>query len=194
MEGALSMARIGLRKSSSSRRGAAAVECALMLPLYVLLVLGAIDVGRAVAVKHTLAEAARAGCRIYTIKEELTQQDARDMIDKAMTDAGFDNYTVEFDPSSSDDIVHLEPVTVSVSLAFDDVSLLPSQFLAGRTLTGACIMPGDTGEIIPGGSSPNLPGDDDDDDDDDDDGDDDDDDPGHGHGGGRPWWWPWWWW
>jgi hypothetical protein len=109
--------------------------------------MGAIDVGRAIMVQHTLVEASRAGCRLYCVTEELTEEDARAVIGKVMEDANLDGYTVELDPNSAADIEHKAPVTVSVSIPYDQVSWLWSWFLSERTLTGTCIMPGDTGEV-----------------------------------------------
>ena len=50
-----------------SRRGTAAVEFALVAPLLALLVVGMFEVGRALIVKASLEEAARAGCQTGTL-------------------------------------------------------------------------------------------------------------------------------
>jgi len=172
------------------RRGAAAVEFAAVFPIFLLLVFGAIDVSRALMAQHKLVEASRAGCRLYAIREDVTEAEALDAVGQVMTDANLDDYTVEFSPNERDSIEHLNSVTTSVSVPYDDVSWLPSWFLSGTTLTGTCIMPGDTGEIVfddgGGGDDPNdEPDDDPNDDDDNDDDDDDDDDRGWGGWGGR---------
>ncbi|MHA1571529.1 MAG: TadE/TadG family type IV pilus assembly protein, partial [Alphaproteobacteria bacterium] len=80
------------------------VEVAVVLPLFCLLVVGGIDVGRAIMVQHTLTEAARAGCRVYSIPAELTESDAQAVIGKVMADARVQGYTVDFQPRSSDGI------------------------------------------------------------------------------------------
>jgi hypothetical protein len=69
------------------------------------------------------------------------------VIAQAMEQADLDGYTVQFDPSSSADITHRAPVTVSVSVPYAQVSWLGSWFFNGSTLTGRCIMPGDTGAV-----------------------------------------------
>jgi Flp pilus assembly protein TadG len=46
-----------------SRQGVAAVELALVLPLFALIVLGMFEMGRAIQVKEVLSNAARKGCR-----------------------------------------------------------------------------------------------------------------------------------
>jgi len=50
--------------SAPSRRGVAAVECAIVAPLLVLLVLGAIDVGEYANVYQKVSDASRAGARV----------------------------------------------------------------------------------------------------------------------------------
>ncbi len=88
-------------KQRADRRAAAAVEFAVILPLVVTLLLGAVELGRAVSVQHMLQESAQAGCRLYSVNDpELTKQAAIDIIDLAMTHAGIDNYEIEFDPGS----------------------------------------------------------------------------------------------
>ena len=128
------------------RNGTAAVEVAVMLPMFFLLLIGSIDIGRAVAVRHTLAEAARAGCRLYSIKNELTEADARGLVDQVMAGANLEGYSIQFDPSPRSSIDHLEPVTVSVSIPFDRVSWMSLAVLRGKTLTATCTFPGDAKE------------------------------------------------
>ena len=141
-------ARTRLDASRRKRKGVAVVEFAVCLPLLILLVIGAIDIGRALMVQHSLVEAARAGCRLYAVPQELTEDDANAMIKKVMADANLDGYSVEFDPHPSADIEHLMPVRVSVSVPFREVSWLSSSFLSGKTLVATCTMPGDTGTIL----------------------------------------------
>jgi Flp pilus assembly protein TadG len=47
------------------RRGSAAVEFALVAPLFTLLILGALEMGRALQVQSALDNAVREGCRGY---------------------------------------------------------------------------------------------------------------------------------
>lgn len=139
------------------RKGSAVVEFAIVFPLFLLLIVGAIDFGRAISVQYKLTEAARSGCRVYTVKNELTRQDAEEAVEAVMSTADLSEYKVEFDPPASAAIKHLEPVTVTVSIPYDRVSWLRSSgFLPGYTLTATCIMPGDNSED-PGGAPPQLP-------------------------------------
>ena len=132
---------------AGARNGVAAVEVAIIFPLFVLLVAGAIDVGRAIMAQHTLVEAARAGCRLYCVSDELTEQDARAVLGKVMQNAKLDGYTVAFDPDSAAGIKHKAPVTVSVSIPYDRVAWSNFWFFSQRMLTGTCIMPGESVEV-----------------------------------------------
>ena len=51
-------------RHSRARRGAAAVECAIIAPLLALLVLGAIDVGQFANVYQKVSDASREGARV----------------------------------------------------------------------------------------------------------------------------------
>lgn len=153
----------------SRRKGAVIVELAVTLPIFMLLIVGTIETGRAVMVKNMLEEAARAGCRIATL-EASQEQDVYDIVDQAMDRARLDGYTVTIDPLPQGSAAFLEPVTVSVSIPYASVALLSSSnYLADAVLTGTCVMPSGINDDDGDGDDPDSPppGDDDDDDDDD---------------------------
>ena len=58
--------------ASASRRGIAAVECAIVSPLLILLVLGTIDLGQYANVYQKISDASREGARIAVQNESLT--------------------------------------------------------------------------------------------------------------------------
>jgi Flp pilus assembly protein TadG len=129
------------------RRGAALVEFAVVLPLVLLLVLGAIELGHAIYVQHTLQEAARAGCRLYSVKDQRTETDVRRMVDSVMTNAKLTGYTTKLEPTAATVVLQLDPLTVAVSVPYAEVAIFrKSWFLSNRVLTGSCTMPADTGE------------------------------------------------
>jgi Flp pilus assembly protein TadG len=59
-----SLIRKSRRRPSVSRRGAAAVECAIIAPLLTLLLLGAIDVGQFANMYQKVSDASRHGARV----------------------------------------------------------------------------------------------------------------------------------
>ena len=52
-------------------------------------------------------EAARAGCRLYAVPHEQSEEDATAMIGNVLAEANLDGYSVEFDPHPSSAIEHL---------------------------------------------------------------------------------------
>jgi Flp pilus assembly protein TadG len=101
--------------------------------------LGSMEMGRAVMVRHVLEEAARAGCRI-AVFENATKQDVLDIVATSMTAASINNYTVTVNPDPPQNLSAFEAVTVTVDYA--DVSWLSSaSFMSGSSITGLCVMP-----------------------------------------------------
>ncbi len=148
-----------------TRRGVAAVEFAIVLPLILLLLVGALEGARGVMVTHALQEAAHAGCRVYSV-EETTQAQATAIIDQSLANAGVSGYTVSFTPSAKASVdVPLEPVTVSVTVPYANVAWLPPNFLSGAILRGECVLPADV-DVSDGGDTNGYVGVDDDQDDD----------------------------
>ncbi len=130
-------------RDKPNRRGVEVVEFALVLPVIVMLLFGAIEAARGVMVVHTLQEAAQAGCRVYSVKDT-SQADATAMIAEAMTRARITNYDTTFNPSNKADVNESgEPVTVTVTTSFANVAWLTPRFLAGKTLRGGCVFPAD---------------------------------------------------
>lgn len=135
------MAATGARPK---RRGQAAVEVAVAFPLFLLLILGTLDVGRAILVRQQLVEAARAGARLYSVRQHVPVSSVYAIISDKMDAAQLTGYSVELQPSPDVAVDTLSPVSVSVSMPYDRVCwLVRSWFLAGQTLNGTCTMPAD---------------------------------------------------
>jgi Flp pilus assembly protein TadG len=67
---------------TTKRRGQALVEFALVLPVFVLLLMGVVDFGRAVYAYNTLGNASRAGVRVAVV-----DQNSAAITDKARSTA-----------------------------------------------------------------------------------------------------------
>src|SRR3954463_11222957 len=106
------------------RCGAAAVEFAIVAPLLVILVLGLIEFGRVLMVQQVLTNAAREGCRTAVL-EGSTTSDVNTTVSNYLTASGISGApapTVSPDPSTA---APGSSVTVTVSVAFNNVSWLP---------------------------------------------------------------------
>jgi Flp pilus assembly protein TadG len=111
-----------------------------------MLVLGAIELGRAIMVQQSLVTAARAGARLYGLTSKATVADVNTIVDTVMARASITGYTVTLDPPSTVGLDPLAPVSISVSVPYNQVAWLPANWLTnGVTLTGKCTMPVDPG-------------------------------------------------
>jgi Flp pilus assembly protein TadG len=125
-----------------NRRAAAAVEFAIVAPVFFMLIFGMIEYGRMVMVQQVITNASREGARLAVLDganyEEIKSR-VNDYLDSASIDGVNAQVTVEPDPPMNAGFG--EPITVSVSIAFTKVSWLPSpMYLGGKTLTATTVM------------------------------------------------------
>jgi Flp pilus assembly protein TadG len=133
-----------LTHKRSSRRGAAAVEFALIAPLFFLLLFGIIEFGRALMVQQMLVNAARAGARIAILAGS-TDANVQTTISNYLSAAQVSGYTYSISP----DLGTNPPpgsgtaITVKVSVPWSKVSwtgFLPSEWFTGKTITSSVVM------------------------------------------------------
>ncbi len=135
----------GARKQA---RGQALVEFALVLPVFVLLVFGALEFGRAYYDMHLLTSAAREGARTGSLPDKL-ESDVQSTVDDFLTRVGLNgtwttSVTVEDEsgtqrPGGLADAIEGDLVFVTVSYDFRVLvgSLLPG-FSGTVALRGRC--------------------------------------------------------
>jgi Flp pilus assembly protein TadG len=147
------LCRMNVRRLSPSiaggadRQGAAAVETALVLPLFFLIVFGVIEFGRAFMVAQLLTNAAREGAR-SAITAGSTNADVTAKVKELVQDyigvaQSKINVTIKVNDSSSTTLAMAERrdmCEVLVSLAVKDVTFLPLKYLTGVTLKGQAAM------------------------------------------------------
>ncbi|HUG68360.1 MAG TPA: TadE/TadG family type IV pilus assembly protein [Pirellulaceae bacterium] len=142
------------QKRAFRTRGAAAVELAVSLPILLVVLLGSIEMGRAVMTKHVLEEAARAGCRVAVV-DSSTKQDVLDVVQTAMELAGMSGYDVVVTPDPPTDLGPFEAVTVKVTIPYSQVAWFDAFYMSEKSLEGVCVMPaeaeGDTPPDITSG-------------------------------------------
>jgi Flp pilus assembly protein TadG len=128
--------RIGRRH----RRGAAVVEFAVVAPVYFLFVFGIIEFGRMVMVQQILTNAAREGARVGVL-DNSTTSDVTTAANGYLKPANINNATITVSPNPPSSAASGNPVSVTVSVGFKQVSWLPSPiFLGGTTLTYTATM------------------------------------------------------
>ena len=142
-----------LRKPRSERRrGAALVEMALVLPVFLSVVLGIIEFGRAMMISNLLANASREGARLAvmtgTTNGEVSSAVTDFLNQAAGISAGDVNVTITVtaapgNPDPGNNVANAQKrdlCSVHVTLPFDKVSLIPSDHLTGVSLVGHSAM------------------------------------------------------
>lgn len=123
-----------------NRRGAAVVEFAFVAPVFFLFVFGMIEYGRMVMVQQVITNASREGARIGVL-DGSTTSDVTTAVTTYLTNSSISGATVTVNPSPPSNAGFGQPVTVTVSVSFNQVSWLPTpMFLGGKTLTSSTVM------------------------------------------------------
>jgi Flp pilus assembly protein TadG len=123
-----------------ARRGAAAVEFALVAPLFFTVILGIIEFGRMLMVQEILVNAAREGARAAVVPAE-TDSQVTTVVTNYMTAAGISGYTETLTPALSTNPTSGTALTVTVSVPCSTVSWLGgSTWFSGKTLTSTVVM------------------------------------------------------
>ncbi len=116
-------------RNQRKRLGAAAVEFAIVSPLFILLTLGLIEVGRVVMVKQLVINASREGARLAS----LPGATAENVIASVQSDLGSQTISgavVTTEPSSLVTTGAGSPVTVRISVPASSISWIPNPVFA----------------------------------------------------------------
>jgi Flp pilus assembly protein TadG len=128
------------RTGKQSRKGAALLEFAVILPVYLLFVFGIIEYGRMVMVQQIITGAAREGARVGVL-DDSTSATVSTAANRILSAAGIASATISATPDPPSSATYASFVTVTVSVPFSSVSWLPSpMYLGGKTLTSTSIM------------------------------------------------------
>jgi Flp pilus assembly protein TadG len=111
--------------SHSSRLGGAVVEFAVIAPLLATIVLGTVEVTRAIQVKNVLTDTARSGCRI-AIENGATSDSVKDNINTILTSNGIDTKL-----ATTTILVNNKNVDVSTATKYDIISVKIALPIAG---------------------------------------------------------------
>jgi Flp pilus assembly protein TadG len=124
----------------NKRKGAAAVEFALVAPVFVLLVFGMIEYGRMVMVQQVITNASREGAR-QAVLDGTSAANVTTTVNTYLTNGAVSGATVTMNPTNPATAVSGTPVTVTVSVPYTAVSWLPAPFFLGNaTLTSTSTM------------------------------------------------------
>ncbi len=134
------------------RRGAALVEMAIVLPVFLMVVLGIIEFGRAMMVSNLLTNAARDGARLAIVTGTSNSQ-VTSAVQQFLTESvgNVPEGTVititvteaTGNPETGNDVskaVKRDLCAVDVKVPFSKVSLIPGDYLENVSLKGHCAM------------------------------------------------------
>jgi Flp pilus assembly protein TadG len=122
------------RIRSTFRRGVAATETAIMLPLLVIVVFGSIELANGIFLRQTLAQAAYEGARAAT-RPGATVQDAEARIAEVLLARSVDDYDVDISPAIVATTPRNTEVTVTITAPASEYSVGPVRFFAGASIT-----------------------------------------------------------
>jgi Flp pilus assembly protein TadG len=139
--------RVDVERAHGSRRsgprGVAAVEFAIVAPLFFLMIFGMIEFGRAIMVQQVLTNAAREGARLAVLDSPTpTHGKVVSTVVAYLNNESLSGATVTINPTEPTTAGYGMPVTVTVQIPFSYVSWLPAPwFLKGSTtLTASTVM------------------------------------------------------
>jgi len=128
-----------------SRRGAVAAEMAIVLPIFILAMIGIIEFGRAVMVQQILVNAAREGAR-RAIVQGATNDEVMELVDNYLLAASLGAPSREIGIlDASDGALNLEDanshdlIKVVVSVPADEIIPIGAWF-GGQTMGSVCQM------------------------------------------------------
>jgi Flp pilus assembly protein TadG len=119
----------------------AVVEFAIVAPVFVIMILGIIEVGRAMMVQQIITNASREGAR-RAIIEDATASEVQAVVKSYLVSTSVSSeVSVKVSPSPGPSVGFGDPVTVTVAVPFDSVTWLGTPWiLGGKTLTATSIM------------------------------------------------------
>lgn len=127
-----------LRIRQRRRRGAATVELAMVAPVVLFLVFGAVEFSRMLMVRQAMTNAIREGCRNATLITTRTSSDAetivRAKLAKVLPDTAEENLVVSLTPSFNSPPSSNTAIVATASIQCSDVSWIPSSFFAGAQI------------------------------------------------------------
>jgi Flp pilus assembly protein TadG len=122
-----------IRVRRASRRGLAATETAIMLPVLVIIVFGAIELANGIYLQQTLSVAAYEGARA-ACRPGATVQETEARIAEVLLAREVDDYEVDISPAITATTPRNTEISVSITAPASEYSVGPVRFFQGRSL------------------------------------------------------------
>ncbi len=127
------------KRRKTNRRGVAATEFAVCLPVIVLLVLGMIECCTMIFLKQSLTVAAYEGIRT-ALEDRAVSTDVRRTSQQILTQRRVQGGTIAVNPANIPAVPTGQYITVTVSAPAARNSVIPGSFFRGRTLSATATM------------------------------------------------------
>ena len=138
-------------KNTATRRGAATVEFALVLPVFVIIVFGMIDFGRAMMIGQIVQNASREGARLASTDgatAQMVNDHVNDYLQGALgVSAGDITIAIDIEagpgnsnPSGVEDASPGDKCTVRVQVPYNEIALFQSSYFNNAKLKGYATM------------------------------------------------------
>ena len=121
------------RVRRACRRGLAATETAIMLPLLVIVVFGAIELANGIFLQQTLSVAAYEGARALC-RPGATRQEGEQRIAEVLLARDVDDYDIDISPAITATTPRNTEITVSITAPASEYSVGPVRFFQGKAL------------------------------------------------------------
>lgn len=139
----MTITRLRGRTKRFSRRGTALVEFAIVLPLLMLLLLGIVEIGNLLFVRHKLINAATQGANLGQLDgydEDMILERVHEILAQAGVNIAVDtDADIDVEPPDPPDFVGITTVTVTVETTYAEVSIfggfLPDSWVMKTTCT-----------------------------------------------------------
>jgi len=139
MNESFSSSHSGCRGRRSRRRGVAAAEFAVCLPVILLLVFGMIESCSMIFLKQSLTVAAYEGVRT-ALEDQAVAADVRQTCEQILEDRQVQDGTITIAPNDFELLPPGEYISITVSAPADSNSIIPGSFFNGKTLSATATM------------------------------------------------------
>ena len=125
-------------KNKCRRTGAAAVEFAIVLPIFLILIFGIVEFGRAMMAMQVITNAAREGARACAVSP-LSNAEVQEICQNYADACGIRSAQVQVTPDPAV-AIRGEPIAVRVSVEFSEIAFLTPFFLKDSELASVSTM------------------------------------------------------
>ena len=127
------------RRKRCRRKGLAATECAICIPVILMFTFATIEFTSAIFLKETLTVAAYEGARV-AVQRKAEKKHAKDQVKEILEARGIKKGKITISPNKFKDLKALDVVTIEVSAPLRKNSFFIGRFLTGQSVTAVVKM------------------------------------------------------